>query len=163
MKKLLLISLTCFATTMYGADVPQPKAETPASTAAPARYELRAPYNSMTTVEAAETGIQKLSPSEQEALSSWFCKQKHHPKLSVSKEVPLTAIQESGKYLVLGDGTRLSLSKSSRKKISKWSVGDKIGIGESGRRGSLTIYHMATGQKVKVTRDQTPEKKSEKQ
>lgn len=159
MKKLLLIGLTCIATTVYGGDTPQQKAEVPSTTTI-VKYELKAPFNSMTTAEAAETGIQKLSPSEQESLFSWFNKQKHHPKLSVSKEVSLTAIQENGKYLVLSDGTRLSLCKSSRKRISKWTVGDKIGIGESGRRGSLTIYHMATGQKVKVTRDQTPEKSS---
>lgn len=126
------------------------------------KEELSSPFNIMTLAEQTETGIKKLSTAEQEALAKWWEKQKNHPRLNISKEETLTAMQDHGKYIVLSDGTRLSLNKSDRKKVSKWNIGDKIGIGEAGRRGALTIYHMPTGQKVKAKRDQAPEKTSEK-
>jgi hypothetical protein len=151
------IILSCLSVGAYCADAPETKTESPAQ-----KEELKSPFNVMTPSEQTETGVKKLSGSEQEALVKWWAKQKNHPQLQISKEVTLTAIQDDGKYIVLSDGTRLSVAKSTRKKIAKWVVGDKIGIGEAGRRGALTLYHMATGHKVKVKRDQAPEKSSEK-
>lgn len=158
MKKRLFttIVLSCLSVGAFCADAPEVKTEV-----APQKEEaLKSPFNMMTPSEQTETGIKKLSGGEQEALANWWAKQKNHPQVKIVKEVTLSAIQDDGKYIVLSDGTRLSISKSNRKKIAKWVVGDKIGIGEPGRRGSLTLYHMATGHKVKATRDQAPEKSS---
>jgi hypothetical protein len=140
----MLLPLTCVAD-----DTPVPEPQPP-------KQELKEPFNSMTPTEQTETGIKKLSTAEQEALSHWWKRKKAAPSSDVSKEVTLSEILDNGKCIVLSDGTKLYLSSSVKKKISKWKVGDKIGIGEPGHRGSLTIYHLATGRKVKVKRDQAP-------
>lgn len=160
MKKFLILCVSmCFMSSIVLSEEDfSQKTEQPA----PPKDVPKAPFNLMTQAEQAATGIKKLTQSEQEALIKWWTEQKNHPQPHISKEVSLSAVQEEGKYLVLSDGTRLSLAKSNRKKIKKWAVGDKIGIGEPGRRGTLTIYHMATGRKVKARRDQAPEKSSEK-
>jgi hypothetical protein len=152
----LLLSGICVGA--FCADTPEAKTEQPAAP----KVELKAPFNMMTPAEQTSTGINKLSGPEQEALGQWWAKQKNHPQLQIAKEVTLTAVQDDGKYIVLSDGTRLTLAKSYRKKVAKWIVGDKIGIGEAGRRGAVTLYHMPTGHKIKAKRDQAPEKKSEK-
>jgi hypothetical protein len=137
--------------TGFSADVPvqKPTSEAP-------KQELKEPFNVMTSTEQTETGINKLSPAEQNALAQWWNRKKNAPSKDITKELTLSEITDGGKTLVLSDGAKLYLSSSVKKKIAKWNVGDKIGIGASGRKGSLTIYHMATGRKIKVKREQAP-------
>ena len=125
------------------------------------KVELKDPFNKMTPTERLNTGIEKLSAGEQEALRSWWNQHKgssheHH----ITKEVTLTAIADEGKHIELSDGSKISFSSSCRKKVHRWAVGDAIGIGESGRRGAITLYHMPSGQKVRGKRDQAPQQKN---
>ena len=155
---ILCAALSFYAPVAFSSETPQQKVDQSETK----KVELKGLFSTMTQEEQTVTGVTKLSSSEQEALIKWWTNQKNHPRLQISKEVTLSAIQDDGKYIVLSDGTRLSLTKSFRKKVSKWAVGDKIGIGELGRRGTLTIYHMATGRKIKAHREQAPEKANDK-
>jgi hypothetical protein len=121
---------------------------------------LKEPFSRMTPTDLVNTGIQKLSSGEQEALVKWwnqrrFSTSQHH----ITKEASITSIADGGKYIMLSDGTKISFSSSCRKKIGRWAVDDVIGLGEPGKRGSVTLYHMANGQKVKGKREQAPQKK----
>ena len=123
-----------------------------------AKAQLKEPFSKMTSAEMTSTGIQKLSPAEQEALAKWWCQHKssshqHH----ISKEVTITSIANEGKNMILSDGSKISFAASARKKVSRWVVGEKLGLGEPGKRGSVSIYHMASGQKVKGKREQAPQ------
>lgn len=156
-KSLFLGSLLClpFLSCSLCAD----EAPTPTKEEAP-KVRLAESFAKMTAGELIDTGVQKLSLAEQNALVSWWNKSKassHH--YSITKEVTITSIAEEGKHIILSDGSKLSLNSSSRKKIARWSVGDTLGLGEAGKRGSLTVYHMASGQKVKAKREQAPQQK----
>ena len=127
----------------------------------PAKVQLADPFNKMTSGDLSDTGIQKLSMAEQKSLASWWNRLKtssHHH--SITKEVAIASIADGGKHIVLDDGSKLSLSSSTNKKVSCWAVGDKIGLGEPKKRGSVTVYHMASGQKVKAKREQAPQQKT---
>ena len=124
------------------------------------KVQLADPFNKMTPAEASDTGIQKLSMAEQKSLASWWNRQKnsfHHH--SITKEVAIATIADEGKQIILDDGSKLSFSSSARKKVGRWVVGDKLGLGEHGKRGSVNVYHMASGQKIKAKREQAPQQK----
>jgi hypothetical protein len=125
------------------------------------KVQLREPFNRMTPTEVTNTGIGKLSAGEQDALATWWNQHKglSHPH-KITKEVTISSIPEEGKVIELSDGSKISFSSSNHKKVSRWAVGDVIGIGESGRRGAITLYHMSSGQKVKGKRDQAPQQKN---
>jgi hypothetical protein len=129
-----------------------------ATTVEPSKVQMKEPFQRMTPGEMASTGIQKLSPTEQDALATWWNQHKtsshqHH----ITKEVSITSIANEGKNVVLSDGSKISFSSSVRKKVSRWALGDKLGLGEAGKRGSVTVYHIASGQKVKAKREQAPQ------
>ena len=148
-----LLCLPAFSSPILG--------DEPANKDEPAKVQLADPFNKMTPGEASDTGIQKLSMAEQKSLASWWNRLKtssHHH--SITKEVTIASIADEGKHIVLDDGSKLSLASSARKKVSRWVVGDKLGLGENGKRGSVTIYHMASGQKIKAKREQAPQQKS---
>lgn len=150
----LLVSPFCCTAPLVGEDAPAPKKEQQGE--AP-KVELKAPFHLMTPAEQTETGIKKLTPDEQNALAKWWQKQKcSADRHTITKEVSISAIQDEGKRLAFDDGTTATLSSSARKKSARWAVGDKIGYGELGKRGSITLYHMASGQKVKGKREQAP-------
>ncbi len=118
---------------------------------------LKEPFCKMTPSEQTRTGIQKLSPAEQEALAAWWCQHKTTShQHNITKEVAITSIASDGKNMILSDGSKISFSSSMRKKVARWAVGDKLGFGDTGKRGSVTVYHMASGQKVKAKREQAP-------
>jgi hypothetical protein len=156
-KRFLIATLLClpvFSSPLLGD-------EAAAATEEPAKVQLADPFNKMTTGELSDTGIQKLSVAEQKSLASWWNRLKsssHHH--SITAELSISSIADEGKHIVLDDGSKLSLSSSARKKVSRWAVGDKLGLGEHGKRGSVSIYHMASGQKVKAKREQAPQQKS---
>ena len=160
MKKCLALFILplCLTLPLVGDDGATPKKE---ETTEQPKLELKAPFTLMTPAEQAETGITKLTPAEQEALVKWWHKQRCAPdRHTITKEVTIASIQDEGKRLTFDDGTSVTLCSSYRKKTARWAVGDKIGFGEPGKRGSVSLYHMATGQKVKAKRDQAPEDKS---
>lgn len=160
-KFLTLMAVVCsplvLSPSVYG-DEPSTKKEEKSDQP---KEELHSPFNMMSPEEQKQTGIKKLSGSEQDALCTWMQKQKtaatHHP---ISKEVTITSIMDEGKRMMLSDGTAIGFSSSARKKTTHWAVGDKLGIGSNGRKGSLTLYHLASGQKVKAKRDQAPKNDS---
>lgn len=118
---------------------------------------LKEPFCRMTPGERMSTGIHKLTPSEQEALITWWSHQKSTShQHSISKEVTISSISNADRSMALSDGSKISFSKSVYKKVARWVVGDTLGFGDSGKRGSVTIYHMASGQKVKAKREQAP-------
>jgi hypothetical protein len=122
-----------------------------------AKMALKDPFSSMTSAELTKTGIAKLTLEEQEALTKWWYQHKASPhRQHVNKEVTVTAMRDDGKYVTFSDGSTLSFSSDKRKKTSQWAVGDTIGIGENGRKGAVTLYHMASGAKVKGKREQSP-------
>lgn len=148
-----LLCLPAFSSPVLG-DEPVNKDES-------AKVQLADPFNKMNPGEISDTGIQKLSMAEQKSLASWWSRQKtasHHN--SITKEVTIASIADEGKHIVLDDGSKLSFSSSARKKVGRWAVGDKLGLGQPGKRGSVTIYHMASGQKVKAKREQAPQQKT---
>jgi hypothetical protein len=118
---------------------------------------LKEPFCRMTPAEQTSSGIQKLNLSEQEALINWW---NHHKPSShqhnITKEVTISSISNEGKNMILSDGSKISFTSSMRKKVGRWVVGDKLGLGEPGKRGSVSIYHIASGQKVKAKREQAP-------
>ncbi len=120
--------------------------------------ELKEPVSSMSTEEQKETGVAKLTSTEQSDLIS--CpkgdKSKKEESNSDAQEVTITEIQGSGKVIFFSDGMKLTFDPAGRKKTKNWEVGDKIGIGGTGRRGALNVYHLATGIKVKGYREQAP-------
>ena len=133
----------------------------PVASAEPVKVQLADPFNKMSPSEVSDTGIQKLSLAEQKALTSWWNHLKVSPHhRSVTKEVAITSISDDGKRIVLDDGSKLTLSSSTKKKVGKWAVGDTLGLGDPGKRGSVTIYHMASGQKIKAKREQAPQQNS---
>ncbi len=122
-----------------------------------AKAALRDPFSSMSGVEQSKSGIAKLTPEEQEVLAKWWYQHKASPhRQHVNKEVTITDIQDGGKRITFSDGSILSFSSSKRKKTSLWAVGDTVGVGENGKRGSVVLYHMASGTKVKGRREQSP-------
>ena len=127
------------------------------------KVQLKEPFNRMTPNELSNTGIQKLSSGEQEALVKWwnFHKNPAHQH-NITKEVTISTIDAEGKHLELSDGSKITFCSSVRKKVARWVVGDTLGLGEVGKRGSITLYHMASGQKVKGKREQAPQQKAEK-
>ena len=148
-----LLCLPAFSTPVFS-DEPANKDES-------VKVQLADPFNKMTPGEVSDTGIQKLSMAEQKSLTSWWNRQKttsHHH--SITKEVTIASIADEGKHIVLDDGSKLSLSSSAKKKVSRWAVGDKLGLGEHGKRGSVNVYHMTSGQKIKAKREQAPQQKS---
>ena len=130
-------------------------------TEAPVKVQLADPFSKMSPAELSDTGIQKLSMAEQKSLASWWNHLKvsssHHH--SITKEVAISSISDEGKHIVLDDGSKLSLDSSARKKVGRWAVGDTLGLGEPGKRGSVSVYHMASGQKIKAKREQAPQQK----
>ncbi len=163
MKKLtpivaLCMSLLLSSTYMAGeesvhASSKEIKAETAAS--------VREPFSRMSPTELTSTGIQKLSLNEQEALVAWWGQHKNSShQHTISKEVSISSIGADTKSMIVSDGSKISFNKSMWKKVVRWAVGDKIGFGDSGKRGSVTIYHMASGQKVKAKREQAPKQSS---
>lgn len=165
MKKLVsLVALLCLpyvlsSQNLIGNETPATQGkETPSESA---KASLKEPFQKMTSAEISNTGIQKLTPSEQEALVKWWGQHKssshqHH----ISKEVSITSIANDGKNMILSDGSKISFSSSAHKKVSRWVVGDKLGLGDPGKRGSVAVYHMASGQKVKGKREQAPQNAS---
>jgi hypothetical protein len=124
----------------------------------PVYQELKEPFNSMSVEEQKETGIAKLTSIEQSALIRWLegDTAKKEESNNDAQEVTITEIQEGGKVVFFSDGMKLTFDLAGRKKTKNWEVGDKIGIGGTGRRGALNVYHLATGAKVKGHRDQAP-------
>jgi len=124
----------------------------------PVYQELKEPFNSMSVEEQKETGIAKLTSTEQSALIRWLegDKAKKEESKSDAQEVAITEIHDGGKVVFFSDGMKLTFDPAGRKKTKNWEVGDKIAIGGTGRRGALNVYHLATGAKVKGHRDQAP-------
>jgi hypothetical protein len=154
MKKYLLLSVVsglCMSFA-YADDAPAPQL-------AEQKQELRAPFHAMTTEDQEKTGIRKLTPKEQDALVSWWNLRKSIPTQDISQEFTIAEIQDGGKSITLNEGSKISFASSERKKTSKWVVGDTVGIMRTGRKGSLTLYHVASGQKVKGKREQAPQNK----
>jgi hypothetical protein len=153
---LLVAALVCvpaLSSPLFG-DEPANKEET-------AKVQLAEPFNAMTPGDLSDTGIQKLSMAEQKSLASWWNRLKtssHHH--SITKEVTISSITDDGKHIVLDDGSKLTLTSPTHKKLGRWAVGDKLGLGEPKKRGSVTVYHMASGQKVKAKREQAPVQKA---
>lgn len=163
MKKYILPCIVSglLMTTAYAEEVASKPAETTPQQEAPqkketSQQELRAPFCAMTPEDREKTGITKLTAKEQDALVNWWNLRKSIPSHAISQEFTISEIKENGKSIVLSDGSRISFASSERKKTSKWAVGDAVGTMASGRKGSLTLYHMASGQKVKGKRDQAP-------
>jgi hypothetical protein len=122
---------------------------------------LKEPFCRMTPSEQTSSGIQKLSAGEQDALIKWWSQHKTSShQHNITKEVSIASIANESKNMVLSDGSKISFTSSMRKKVSRWVVGDKIGLGEAGKRGSVSIYHIASGQKVKAKREQAPKQES---
>lgn len=162
MKKYLsLAALVCMpllfsSQALLGTETPAPVKET--STSEPQKPQLKEPFSRMTPAEMASTGIQKLTSTEQEALAKWWYQHKiSSHQHAIAKEVSITSIASDGKTMVLSDGSKISFGASARKKVMRWSVGDKLGLGEPGKRGAVAIYHLASGQKVNGKREQAPQ------
>ena len=134
--------------------------DAPAVKEEPVKVQLAEPFSKMSPNELSDTGVQKLSLAEQKSLASWWNRFKtssHHH--SITKELAIASVSDEGKRFVLDDGSKLILSSSERKKVGRWSVGDILGLGEPKKRGSVNVYHMASGQKVKAKREQAPQQK----
>jgi hypothetical protein len=161
MKKLVFLAAVVFTQTVaFSSSVTA--AESVASSEKKSTTLMKDPFCTMSPEELAKTGIAKLTPDEQEALTKWWYQHKASPhKQHIVNEVTVSSIQEGGKFIALSDGETLSFSASKRKKTSLWEVGDTIGIGEGGKKGAVTLYHMASGAKVKGKRSKFS-KKSDK-
>ena len=125
----------------------------------PVKVQLAEPFSKMSPAELSDTGIQKLSVAEQKSLSAWWNRlalSSHH---SISNEVSISSIADGGKHIILDDGSKLTLDSSARKSVGQWAVGDMLGLGEQGRRGAISVYHMTSGQKIKAKREQAAVKK----
>lgn len=118
---------------------------------------LQAPFHLMSLTERTKTGIEKLNASEQEALTKWWYQQKANPfKQNISRHVTITAIEQQGKCVVFDDGSRMIFTPSKQKKTVLWAIGDSIGIGDVGKKGAITLYHIPSGTRVKGKKDQSP-------
>jgi len=121
------------------------------------QYPLAKEFELMNTQEAKTTGITKLSLHEQHQLISWWNNRKAFLNNRILQQARIIEILDEGKYVILEDDTKLYFSKDERQKTSLWQVDETIGIGIRGRRGTLTVYHIPTGRRLKARRDQSPQ------
>ena len=162
-KYIFIVTLLCApclfsSSTVVAEETAAPSKETKAESP---KTNLKEPFCKMTPAEQTSTGIQKLTSSEQDSLVKWWSQHKSSShQHNITKEVTIATISGEGKNMTLSDGSRISFGSSARKKVGRWVVGDKLGLGDPGKKGSVSIYHMASGQKVKAKREQAPKQGS---
>jgi len=79
-----------------------------------------------------------------------------------AEEVTLIKIENNGKSLILSNGQTVFIDEASKKKTKTWSEGDKLGFDNTSKKGSIILYHLASGTKAKAAKEKQKEKSKSK-
>lgn len=106
-------------------------------------------FETMNEADKVSTGLNKLSPEEQAALSSWIATQteKAAPKETALPQFQISDVQ-NGRTVVLSNGESYDVSSSYKRKIKKWKSGDQIRVTPAKRGSGYKLQNVTSGQEV---------------